>query len=114
MSYYRMTLRFNLEDETEGKTAAFLKALDCTEHKSKNRFVIELIAAYMDSLSKETQEDAFLEKIRLMFREEIAEISVVTTTPATEPTPAAFSTELTEEEKEENAAGALAALEMFG
>lgn len=114
MSYYRMTLRFNLEDETERKTAAFLRELDCSEYKSKNRFVIELIAAYMDSLNKETQEDAFLEKIRLMFREEIAEISVVTTPQATEPTPTTFSTELTEAEKEENAIGALAALDMFG
>lgn len=36
MSIYRMTLRFNLEDETEYKAAEFLKQLDRKEYKSKN------------------------------------------------------------------------------
>ena len=111
MSYYRMTLRFNLEDDTERKTAAFLKELNCAEHKSKNRFVIELIAACMNAIHKERQEDEFLEKIRLMLREEIADISVVA--PSVPPTSKA-TIELTEEEKEQNAAEALAALQMFG
>ena len=35
MSIYRMTLRFNLEDETERKAAEFLKQLDRKEYKSK-------------------------------------------------------------------------------
>ena len=42
MSIYRMTLRFNLEDETERKAAEFLKQLDRKEYKSKNHFVIDL------------------------------------------------------------------------
>lgn len=111
MSCYRMTLRFNLEDENERKTAEFLKELDCGEHKSKNRFVIELINCYMDSIHKEQQENELLEKIRIMFREEIADISVAAH-PAPSTTEVAM--ELTEEEKEKNAVGALAALEMFG
>lgn len=111
MSIYRMTLRFNLEDGTERKAAEFLQRLDREQHKSKNHFVIELITAYMGSLDKEQQEDAFVEKIRLMFREEIADISVV----ASEPKKAtAVVTELTEEQKVENAASVLADLEMFG
>ncbi|MDD3400114.1 MAG: hypothetical protein PHT58_00585 [Eubacteriales bacterium] len=88
-----------------------MKELDCGEHKSKNRFVIDLISGYMDSIHKEQQENEFLEKIRIMFREEIATISVEVH-PATSATEVV--TELTEEEKEKNAAGALAALEMFG
>ena len=111
MSIYRMTLRFNLEDETERNAAEFLKQLDRKAYKSKNRFVVELIAAYADSLNKERLEDELLEKIRLMFREEIADISVVF--PEQKKTTAAV-TELTEEQKAENAASVLADLELFG
>lgn len=68
MSIYRMTLRFNLEDETERKAAEFLQQLDRTQNKSKNHFVIGLITAYIDNLNKDQQEDIFVEKIRLMFR----------------------------------------------
>ena len=106
-----MTLRFNLEDETERNAAEFLKQLDRKAYKSKNRFVVELIAAYADSLNKERLEDELLEKIRLMFREEIADISVVF--PEQKKTTAAV-TELTEEQKAENAASVLADLELFG
>ena len=110
MSIYRMTLRFNLEDETERKAAEFLKQLDCKEHKSKNHFVIDLITAYIDSLNKDQQEDAFIEKIRLVFREEIADISIAV---PTKKEPIVMDTSLTEDEKEENAVSVLEALEMF-
>ena len=73
--------------------------------------MVELIAAYADSLNKERLEDELLEKIRLMFREEIADISVVS--PEQKKTTAAV-TELTEEQKAENAASVLADLELFG
>lgn len=111
MSIYRMTLRFNLEDETERKAAEFLKQLDCKEHKSKNHFVIDLITAYIDSLNKDQQEDAFIEKIRLVFREEVADISIAA---PTKKEPIVMDTSLTEDEKEENAVSVLEALEMFG
>lgn len=111
MSLYRMTLRFNLENETERKAAEFLKQLNRKQYKSKNRFVIEMIIAYSESLNKERLEDEFLEKIRLMFREEIADISVAV--PAEKKTTVMGAT-LTEEEKAENAASVLSDLEMFG
>ncbi len=111
MSIYRMTLRFKLEDETERKAAEFLKQLDCKKHKSKNHFVIDLITAYIDSLNKDQQEDAFIEKIRLVFREEIADISIAV---PTKKEPIVMDTSLTEDEKEENAVSVLEALEMFG
>ena len=111
MSIYRMTLRFNLEDETERKAAEFLKQLDCKEHKSKNHFVIDLITAYIDSLNKEQQDNDLIEKIRLMFREEIADISIAA---PTKKEPIVMDTFLTEEEKEENAVSVLEALKMFG
>lgn len=110
MSIYRMTLRFNLEDETERNAAEFLKQLDCKEHKSKNHFVIELIASYIDSLNKERLEDELLEKIRLIFREEISDISIAVTA---EKKTTAMDASMTEEEKKENAVSALEALEMF-
>ena len=111
MSIYRMTLRFKLEDETERKAAEFLKQLDCKKHKSKNHFVIDLITAYIDSLNKDQQEDAFIEKIRLVFREEMADISIAV---PTKKEPIVMDTSLTEDEKEENAVSVLEALEMFG
>lgn len=111
MSIYRMTLRFNLEDETERKAAEFLKQLDCKEHKSKNHFVIDLITAYIDSLNKEQQDNDLIEKIRLAFREEIADISIAA---PTKKEPIVMDTFLTEEEKEENAVSVLEALKMFG
>ena len=111
MSIYRMTLRFNLEDETERKAAEFLKQLDRREHKSKNHFVIDLITAYIDSLNKEQQDNDLIEKIRLMFREEIADISIAA---PTKKEPIVMDTFLTEEEKEENAVSVLEALKMFG
>jgi poly(A) polymerase Pap1 len=106
-----MTLRFNLEDEIERNAAEFLKQLDRKEHKSKNRFVIELIAAHADSLNKERLEDKLLEKIRLMFREEIADISIAI--PAEKKT-TAMDISMTKDEKEENIASVLSDLEMFG
>ena len=111
MSIYRMTLRFNLEDETEYKAAEFLKQLDRKEYKSKNHFVIDLITAYIDSLNKEQQDNDLIEKIRLMFREEIADISIAA---PTKKEPIVMDTFLTEEEKEENAVSVLEALKMFG
>ena len=51
MSIYRMTLRFNLDDEAEYKAAEFLKQLDRKDYKSKNHFVLDLITAYIDSLN---------------------------------------------------------------
>ena len=111
MSIYRMTLRFKLEDETERKAAEFLKQLDCKKHKSKNHFVIDLITAYIDSLNKEQQDNDLIEKIRLMFREEIADISIAA---PTKKEPIVMDTSLTEDEKEENAVSVLEALEMFG
>lgn len=110
MSIYRMTLRFNLEDETERKAAEFLKQLDRREHKSKNHFVIDLITAYIDSLNKEQQDNDLIEKIRLAFREEIADISIAA---PTKKEPIVMDTFLTEEEKEENAVSVLEALKMF-
>ena len=73
--------------------------------------MIELIAACIDSLNKAQQEVAFIEKIRLMFREEIADISVVAPEPKKTTTAV---TELTDEQKVENAASVLDDLEMFG
>lgn len=107
MSIYRMSLRFNTDDETERKAAEYLQNLDC----SRNRFVIGLIADHIERTEKGQSDDVLIEKIRLMFREEIQDISVVTAIPKDT---AANVTELTEVEQAENAASVLADLEMFG
>ena len=110
MSIYRMTLRFNLEADEERSAAEFLRELDCEKFKSRNQFVIDLISAYMAKTAQEQSEDAFVEKIRQMLREEIADISIAA---PTKKEPIVMDTFLTEEEKEENAVSVLEALKMF-
>ncbi len=111
MNIYRMTLRFNLEDDKERSAAEFLKALDCEKFKSRNQFVIDLISAYIANTAQKQSEDALVEKIRLMLRKEIADIAVVA--PEHKKVTAAV-TELTEKQKAENAASVLDDLELFG
>ena len=106
-----MTLRFNLEDDEERSAAEFLKELDCEKFKSRNQFVIDLISAYIANAAQEQSENAFVEKIRQMLREEIADISIAA---PTKKEPIVMDTFLTEEEKAENAASVLADLELFG
>lgn len=111
MKDYQITVRFNPNKAEERRAAEFLQHLDRRRHKSRNKFLIGLINAYQDNDGRENTEDALVEKIRLMFREEIQDISVSAPTPQkTEPT----DLTLTAAEQEENAASVLADLDMFG
>lgn len=104
MNDYRINTRFSLKDESQRKAAEYLKTLG----RKRNRFIVEAVLA---QISKETADDALLENIRQIFREEVHTVSVVSTQPVTSFT---FSTELTEEQKAENAKNVLSDLEMFG
>lgn len=110
MSSYRINVRFNLDDEAERKAAKYLQGLCCKEKKSRNRFIIEAVTAYMERIAEKDTE-SLLQSIREIFREEIQDISIAA--PAERKT-AIADTELTEEEQAQNAVSVLSDLEMFG
>ncbi|MEI3428425.1 MAG: hypothetical protein V8Q82_04180 [Christensenellales bacterium] len=110
MSSYRINVRFNLEDEAERKAAEYLQELYCQEKKSRNRFIVEAVTAYMQRIT-EKDTASLLQSIREIFREEIQDISV--TAPPERKT-AVANTELTEEEQAENALSVLSDLENSG
>ena len=70
--------------------------------------VADAVIAYMNKES--TDNEALLENIRQIFREEVQTVAVVSAPPAA----VAVTAELTEEQKAENAKNVLAHLEMFG
>ncbi|MDD4492943.1 MAG: hypothetical protein PHV32_01110 [Eubacteriales bacterium] len=104
MGDYRINTRFNLNNEAERKAAEHLRSLG----RKRNRFIVE---AVLDKMNKNTVDDNLLESIRQIFREEVQTVSVVSPHPMPS---VAVSTELTEEQKAENAKNVLSDLEMFG
>lgn len=104
MSDYRINVRFHAYVPAEKKAAEYLQNLN----KSRNKFIVDAVIAYMN---KETDDnEALLESIRQIFREEVQTVSVVSSPP----TAVAVTAELTEEQKAENAKNVLVDLEMFG
>ena len=69
MKPYTLTIRFRVTDEYEAEVGAYMKNLSEHTDKSKNRFVIDLIAEYMKRSEQERQENAFVERLRKMIRE---------------------------------------------
>lgn len=110
MNSYRINVRFNLEDDAERKTAEYLQKLYCKEKKSRNRFIVEAVTAYIERIAEKDTE-SLLQSIREIFREEIQDISVAA---LTERKTTVADTELTEQEQAENALSVLSDLEMFG
>ncbi len=109
MSIERMILRFSKANKTDRHVAAYLANLDTTV-QSRNRQVIDLLAAAIESTEKEQADTALVERIRQVFREEVQAVPVLAGPPAV----CSFATELTAEEETRNAASVLADLEMFG
>lgn len=104
MSDYRINVRFHADVPAEKKAAEYLQTLN----KSRNKFIVD---AVIDNMNKEsTDNEALLESIRQIFREEVQTVAVVSALP----TAVAATAELTEEQKAENAKNVLADLEMFG
>ena len=64
---YKLTIRFHLNDERERRLAEYLKSFHESGFNSRNHFVIEAIAAFMDADKKER----YLDDIRSIFREEM-------------------------------------------
>ena len=64
MNVYRMTTRFDLDNEEERQAVTFLKGL---KHGTINRFVVDAVIAHMER----TEESPLLHDIRQIFREEM-------------------------------------------
>lgn len=66
---YKMTVRFNLTNARERAIAEYLQTLDVKKYHSRNRFIIEALAEYVDlqSITREQHE----EDIRSIIREEM-------------------------------------------
>ena len=110
MSEYRINVRFCLGDERQRKAAEFLEHLDRERYGSRNFFAVKAICSYVERLKHGDQPELSLESIRQLFREEMQGLSV---TSNDEPAPRALATDLTAEQKAENARNVLTALEAF-
>lgn len=103
MKPYTLTIRFRETDEYEAEVGAFMRDLSKHTDKSKNRFIIDIIGDYM---KRSEQEEAIIEKLRKMIREELQGFAVAN--PDSED-----KSEMTEDEEAANAASVLDDLELF-
>ena len=110
MSEYRINVRFNLSDTEHTAIIDYLNSLDKEKYKSRNQFIIDAIKSAIAYAERQTADDELLEKFREILKEELTNISVVTSVT---PSPAGIDMELTEEQKLKNDAEALAFLDMF-
>ena len=76
MKPYTLTIRFRETDEYEAEVGTFMRDLSKHTDKSKNRFIIDLIGDYMKRSEQEQQEEAIIEKLRKMIREELQGFAV--------------------------------------
>ena len=110
MSEYRINVRFNLSDTEHSAIIDYLNSLDKEKYKSRNQFIIDAIKSAIAYAEKHTADDELLNKFREILKEELTNISVVTSVI---PSSAGIDMELSEEQKLKNDAEALAFLDMF-
>ena len=68
MSVYRITVRFNLEDDEERSGAEYLQGL---KHGDCNRFVVSAVLARIRAQSAKEADPILLSSIRQIFRVEM-------------------------------------------
>ena len=68
MSVYRITVRFNLEDDEEHGAAEYLQSL---KHGDCNRFVVNAVLSRIKEESTGMVDPTLLDSIRRIFREEM-------------------------------------------
>ena len=110
MSEYRINVRFKLSDTEHTAIIDHLNSLDKEKYKSRNQFIIDAIKSAIAYADKQTADDELLNKFREILKEELTNISVVTSVT---PSSVGIDMELTEEQKLKNDAEALAFLDMF-
>ena len=100
---YRVTVRFDLDDEEERRTADYLRSLDTNRFGSLNKFMINAAESYIRGIENIGGNNFTLDDIRQVFREETRNISVA----------APVVREISTDEQANNEAFVLDALEMF-
>ena len=113
MKPYTLTIRFRETDDYEAEVGAFMKNLSDYTDKSKNKFVIDLIAEYMKRSEQERRENNFIERLRKMIREELEAFAFTVPDSAQKAEITSFISEMTEDEEAANAASVLDDLELF-
>ena len=113
MKPYTLTIRFRETDEYEAEVGAFMKNLSDHTDKSKNEFVIDLIAEYMKRSEWERRENNFIERLRKMIREELEAFAINIPDSVQQAEITSFISEMTEDEEAANAASVLDDLELF-
>ena len=71
MSIKNVKIRFNLDKENDRRAYDYLQSAE----KSYSKAVISAICGYMELSEAKTAEDAFLERIIMTIREEVAKIN---------------------------------------
>lgn len=113
MKPYTLTIRFRKTDEYEAEVGAFMRDLSKHTDKSKNKFVIDLIAEYMKRSERERRENAFIERLRKMIREELEAFAFAVPDSGYKAETSFSVSEMTEDEEAANAASVLDDLELF-
>ena len=113
MKPYTLTIRFRETDEYEAEVGDFMKNLSDHTDKTKNKFVIDLIAEYMKRSEQERRENNFIERLRKMIREELEAFAFTVPDLAQKAEITSFISEMTEDEEAANAASVLNDLELF-
>ena len=108
MNNRRLNLRFNLDNPDEKSANDYLEALAENNKQSRNRFIVEAVIEKIKSI--DNPRSFTLEDIRAVLREELQDISFVSSAQHSVQT---VDTELTEEQQEKNDAEALSFLENF-
>ena len=105
---YKMTVRFDLTDTRERALAEYMQTLDVKKYHSRNNFIIEALAEYVDlqSITREQHEEdirnIIRDEMRACFAEANFALQPLSTTPA-----------LTAEQQEEAEQDILDDLKMF-
>ena len=108
MNNRRLNVRFNLDNPDEKSANDYLENLAQNNNQSRNRFIVDAVIEkikYLDNPRIFTLED-----IRAVLREELQDVSFVSSAQHSVQT---VDTELTEEQQEKNDAEALSFLENF-
>ena len=108
MNNRRLNVRFNLDNPDEKSANDYLESLSQNNKQSRNRFIVEAVVEKIKSL--DNPRSFTLEDIRAVLREELQDISFVSSAQHSVQT---VDTELTEEQQEKNDAEALSFLENF-
>lgn len=111
MKEYRLNVRFNLDNETDRDVVEYLKTLNGKRKLSRNQFIIAAIRAYIAEAKQTEHDEALIERLRTMFRDELRAVSFVSASVHVTDRPTLTPSE---DDTKENEMAVLEALDIFG